>query len=251
MDILLLLDRPIAYHRVCAELTGSVAGGVFLSQAIYWQRQGKKNDDGWWWHTQAQWTSETGLSRRETDTARKRLKSLDILRERKVGIPQRIEYRIDDRVLAEKIEEYQQSVRKRQPRMAESANQGCTKTPTKNVRKRQIPEIKPETILKSKTTTEIDEYCRLGAIFGGKGGKPPENPTAWSATVRKGRIERGGLTPLDRQQLTDWQKRESRMSAIEAEKQAEAISLNDLRDDPDARELAKKHFRELEKIISR
>jgi hypothetical protein len=33
-----LLDRPIAFHRIFVELTGSVLAAVMLSQAFYWSR---------------------------------------------------------------------------------------------------------------------------------------------------------------------------------------------------------------------
>ena len=85
IDVLELLDKPIAYQAVFARITGSVTAAVFLSQAFYWQRHGKQNQDGWWYHTQSQWTTETGLSRREQETARKKLWNLGILDERRKG----------------------------------------------------------------------------------------------------------------------------------------------------------------------
>ena len=39
MNILDLLDRPIAYHRIFARLTGSVHAALMLSQAVYWQNR--------------------------------------------------------------------------------------------------------------------------------------------------------------------------------------------------------------------
>jgi hypothetical protein len=69
-----------------------------LSQAVYWnKRTGVHN--GWFWKTQDEWTDETGLSRREQETARKTLKSLGIIEEKKEGIPARLYFRVNVVVL--------------------------------------------------------------------------------------------------------------------------------------------------------
>ena len=42
MNIELILDRPIAYHRIFARITkGGVTAGVLLSQMVYWSSRGK------------------------------------------------------------------------------------------------------------------------------------------------------------------------------------------------------------------
>jgi len=87
-----VLDRPIAYHRVFVTLTGSVTAAVFLSQAVYWQKRAKQ-PDGWFYKTAAEWEEETGLTRHEQETARKRCKKYlkSILR----GIPATLFWRVD------------------------------------------------------------------------------------------------------------------------------------------------------------
>jgi len=86
------LDRPIAFQRAFVDLTGSVTAALMLSQAVYWS---KRKDDGWFWKTQAQWEDETGLSRYEQETARKRLRECEFWMEEKRGIPAKIWYKID------------------------------------------------------------------------------------------------------------------------------------------------------------
>jgi hypothetical protein len=91
-----LLDRPIAFHRAFVDLTESVGAALFLSQAVYWQKRIPETPDGWWFKSQADWTDETGLSRREQESARKCLKCLGILQEQRTGVPAKLMYRVDN-----------------------------------------------------------------------------------------------------------------------------------------------------------
>lgn len=90
-----LLDRPIAFHRCFVDLTGSVTTALFLSQAVDWQNWLPEEPDGWWHKTRVDWTEETGLSRREQETARRNLKRLGLLEEKRAGAPTRLLYRIN------------------------------------------------------------------------------------------------------------------------------------------------------------
>ncbi len=88
------LDRPIAYHRVFVELTGSVQAAIMLSQAIYWSKR-TKDSDGWFYKTASDWEDETGLTRREQDTARKHLKETGFWIEKLKGVPATTNYKVD------------------------------------------------------------------------------------------------------------------------------------------------------------
>jgi len=89
-----MLDRPIAFHRSFVRLTGSVAAAVMLSQAVYWQKR-DKHHDGWWWKPEAEWEDETGLNRREQQTARKHLIKLGCWREDRKGVPAKLWFNLD------------------------------------------------------------------------------------------------------------------------------------------------------------
>lgn len=119
MDVLSLLDRPIAYHRVFVTLTGSVTAAVLLSQAVYWSRRTGENG-GWFWKTAADWTEETGLTRREQETARAILRELGIWQEEKRGIPARLWFFLSLPVLESAL---------RETSMAESAKLDTRKAP--------------------------------------------------------------------------------------------------------------------------
>ena len=121
MSIIDLLDRPIAYQPIFVKLGAGVTGAVMLSQAVYWSK--RTNNDGWFYKTQEDWELETGLTRREQETARKKLKALGILEEKKQGVPCKVFYKINAQALSQHVQIIQSS-------MAESAKLECTKAPS-------------------------------------------------------------------------------------------------------------------------
>lgn len=131
-----LLDRPIAFHRCFVDVSGSVTCALFLSQACYWS---KIVNFDWFYKTQTEWELETGLSRREQETARRKLLSLGVLQEERRGAPARMFYRIDLEKLTILIGGKRQSSLSPvvQTRLAESANlykeaETTTETTTEN-----------------------------------------------------------------------------------------------------------------------
>lgn len=132
MNLVKLLDRPIAFHRAFARLAGSVHAGILLSQAVYWS--GRTSDPaGWFYKTQAEWEEETCLSRREQETARGLLRRLmhqnaPLWREERRGVPARMFYQVNFEVLGGLLAGLQ-SGGNRQASMAESAKLACTNPP--------------------------------------------------------------------------------------------------------------------------
>ncbi len=92
-DILSLLDSPIAFHRIFVSVTGSVTAALFLSQTVYWSKR-TRNGEGWFYKSRDEWTEETGLSRFEQEHARKTLKKLGILEEKREGLPAKLFFRL-------------------------------------------------------------------------------------------------------------------------------------------------------------
>ncbi len=102
-----LLDRPIAFHRVFVRLTGSVTAAVMLSQALYWSKR-TKDAEGWFWKTREEWEAETGLTRREQETARRALRMASapvcaFWQEEERGMPSRLWYKVDSALLMEAL----------------------------------------------------------------------------------------------------------------------------------------------------
>lgn len=173
MNLIELLDRPIAFHRPFVELGLGISGALFLSQSLYWSR--RTNASGYFYKTQEEWEAETGMSRREQETARKKLKSLGILEEKKQGVPCRVFYRINDEKLLTLLDEKQHEKQlnpdctkapnqyggMRQTSMAESDTLDCTNAPSSDGGKRQT---KTETTQRLPETTnkKIVSKSRLG-----------------------------------------------------------------------------------------
>lgn len=105
---LALLDRPIAFHRVFVDLTGSVTAALLLSQAVYWQR---RTGDGWWYKTREDWCDETGMSPKELDNARRTLRRHGWWHEARRGVPARVWYRVDLHELMAALDELEASDR--------------------------------------------------------------------------------------------------------------------------------------------
>lgn len=88
------VGRPITYFPAFAKAFGDLKTGVFLSNFLYWE--GKQSDvEGWIYKTQKGILDETGLSRKEQEYARKKLKELNCLIEKRQGVPAKLYYKFD------------------------------------------------------------------------------------------------------------------------------------------------------------
>ncbi|WMY76413.1 hypothetical protein RHD99_11015 [Buttiauxella selenatireducens] len=96
-SLIRLLDRPIAYQPSFAQLrVGKVkvgpVGAVLLSQLVYWHN---RMDGVWLYKTRNEIAKETGLSRDEQETARKRLVAIGVLEEQLRGVPATMHFKIN------------------------------------------------------------------------------------------------------------------------------------------------------------
>lgn len=98
-----LFDRPIAYHKCFADISGSVVAAVMLSQSVYWTKTLPPEKDGWFYKTAAEWQEETGMTRSEQENARRKLKTIGVLQEKKEGVPCKLYYRINVLAIRELI----------------------------------------------------------------------------------------------------------------------------------------------------
>src|ERR1041385_4137834 len=105
-----VLRRPIAYHKCFAEIAGKAGAGILLSQAWYWTPR-TDDEDGWFFKTGAEWSQETGMSRTEIETARKRLITLGLLSEALRGMPGKMHYRVNTEKLISLLVENPQTGR--------------------------------------------------------------------------------------------------------------------------------------------
>ena len=95
-----IFDQPIAFHRCLVQVVGSVNASLLLGQLIFWTPRAASKE-GWVFKTALELEEEIGLTRREQETARRALRNLALVREKKQGIPPKIYFQVD--VLALKI----------------------------------------------------------------------------------------------------------------------------------------------------
>lgn len=111
-------QKPIAFNKHYVDLGCGINGALMLSQLVYWADKAK-DPNGWIYKTGKEWTEETGLNRREQDTARKNLRELGLIEEHKHGVPCKIHYKINQDELYRKLLE---SAQKRQTECTERTN---------------------------------------------------------------------------------------------------------------------------------
>lgn len=96
--IIAVLGSPIAYYPIFAQVLGGIEPGIFASQFFYWYGKGH-DPEGWVYKTQDNILEETGLTRRNQETARKRLRDIRVLEEKRMGVPAKLYYRLNLDVL--------------------------------------------------------------------------------------------------------------------------------------------------------
>lgn len=165
-NLVAVLQRPIAFHKIFAQISGGITSGLFLSQLFYWQDKGN-DPDGWIYKNYREWEDETTMTRRELDTARKRLKAIGVIEEKKAGAPAKLYYRIDfDKLFAlindfDPMDAANKDGVNVQPSLADSAKLECTNP--------------PNSLLYTETTTEttssraaVDDVEKVDPFYTGQ-----------------------------------------------------------------------------------
>jgi hypothetical protein len=184
-------DRPIAYHPILAKVCGSVTAALFLSQIAYWSDKGHSSD-GWIWKTREEMTDETGLSRREQESARRILSDLKILQQARRGVPARMWYQIDWDVLTNLIDALPPT------RMAETYQLEGTKRANKQVQ--NVPTIQRVSEKTTKSTSiSLRESRKPELDFV----PPPESPddTGFAALFQDMAERFPNMTPRRAQEI--------------------------------------------------
>jgi hypothetical protein len=74
----MLPNRVVGYSPDLAKLVGGATTGLFLSQLLFLSDKGA-NPEGWVYKSEQEMSKETGLSKREQQTARRKLLSLGVI----------------------------------------------------------------------------------------------------------------------------------------------------------------------------
>lgn len=99
VNLLRETGRAIAYRPKLAKVLGGVVAEIFFEQIFYWQD--KSSSELGVYKTQDELEAETGLSRKEQETARKKLREIGVLIETHKRLEHRIYYKIDEARLNE------------------------------------------------------------------------------------------------------------------------------------------------------
>lgn len=161
-------DRPIAFHRAFVDLTGSVTAALLLSQATYWHRRCPR-ENGWWWKTQTEWEEETGMSRKELDTARRQCKRF--LKSEVRGCPPKLWWFLDMAEIGKALlERAMETNGTGQTELSETGKLNCPKGANQYVRKGQIELSETDKSYSTETTAETtSETTANPATLAGRG----------------------------------------------------------------------------------
>ena len=102
--LLELYDEPVSFHRAFVEMGGGVTAALFLSCACQAAADLPDESEGWMRLTMAQWAEATCLTRSEQESARRHLRERGLIEERRVGMPARLEIRVDVVRLVERLQ---------------------------------------------------------------------------------------------------------------------------------------------------
>lgn len=171
-DFLTGIGRPVAVYPALSNMLGFTESG-FLCQLLYWSDKGSRGD-GWVYKSQAEWTTELGLSRREQETVRRNLKAKNIIEEHY----NRLAHRLYFRVKTDKLEELWEAEQTKlanggneRYRMAESAIRKSTKAPFgKGENCHSLYQSENTSIENKQTTTTTRLRGRAASRPGSRGG---------------------------------------------------------------------------------
>jgi DnaA N-terminal domain len=140
----------VAYYRIFAELAGKTSAGVMLSQAWYWTSK-TDDEDGWFYKTRDEWWEETGMTRTEQETARRRLVERGLLEEKLRGMPGKLHFRVNvERLISLLVENPPTGRRKTYQQAGRISADSLVENPPTTIKD---PETTAE--ITSETTTEI------------------------------------------------------------------------------------------------
>lgn len=92
-DDLFGLGRPTVYYTPLNRITGDTNSTIFLTYISFWMGLGEDKIEKWVYKTIDQIKEETGLSRYEQESARRNLRMLGFIEEKKAGVPARLYFR--------------------------------------------------------------------------------------------------------------------------------------------------------------
>ncbi|WEI17125.1 hypothetical protein PY247_11185 [Acinetobacter proteolyticus] len=180
-------ERPVAFNRHYVALGCGITGALMLSQMVYWSK--KSNADGWFYKTIEQWEEETGLSRYEQEGARKKLRDLGFIVEAKRGVPCKVYFKVDQKILykaliklASKPEEIEQNTAENadgsvcgnstnqyaeipQTGLQQTNKLDCGNTPNSDAENQQTNTESTQRVQQRSKNTFADDFEKFWSVF--------------------------------------------------------------------------------------
>jgi hypothetical protein len=126
----LLPNRTVGYSPDLARAVGGATIGLFLSQLLFLSDKGA-NPEGWIYKSEAEMGRETGLTKREQQTARRKLLALGVIAIERRGFKFTYHFRIVWERLLQVIQQFQQ--RQNVPTVPDERKQNVSTEPVQNV----------------------------------------------------------------------------------------------------------------------
>ena len=104
----MLPNRVVAYSPDLARMVGGATTGLFLSQLLFLSDKGN-NPEGWVYKSEAEMGKETGLTKREQQTARRKLLGLGVIAIMRGGLKNTYHFKVIWEKLYQVIEQYQRA----------------------------------------------------------------------------------------------------------------------------------------------
>lgn len=99
--------RPTAHYPIFNAITGSVVGGLLLSQIVYWHYIAEqKMDKHDFYKSDREFCEELYLGKYELETAKKKLKKLDLISTAFNGFPRKTFYKLNENNLLSAIDTF-------------------------------------------------------------------------------------------------------------------------------------------------
>ena len=124
-----LNERPISYYPIYKEIMNSTAGGVVLSQLMYWFTKKDK-----FYKTDKDIIAETRIGEGELKSAKKQLKALTFIEITREGVPAKTYYKIDWELYQTSLVNLTKLDKQELLSSVSNINQTITKTTTKKER---------------------------------------------------------------------------------------------------------------------
>lgn len=152
---------------------------------------------GWFWKTMEDWEKETGMKRREQETARKCLVGLKILEEKLTGIPAKLYFRVDVNRLGALLESLNQS--------NVGGSQVCTNPPNKEEQPAQTSMAESAKLRVESTSETTSEITTLSPLPPERVPEPPiELPRGFPKSIKEALLCCLGAGVPDKFIENDW-----------------------------------------------